>query len=107
MENKAKDAKTVIKSYFFMSESEQNELIKRHSEISKMRSKKNALEAYAALVNQNKYDYYSAYMAGVTSKEMGRLGRALSWFKYCLGINPKYMPAKILEKNVEAMYDPD
>ena len=102
LENRAKDVKSVVRKYFFMSDSEQNRVIKRHAEISRMKSKKNALEAYSRLVSENKYDYFSAYMAGVTSKEMGRLGRAKGWLEYCLNINDKYMPAKQLLKTVNA-----
>ncbi len=105
MENKSTEAGKVIKSYFFMSDSEKSALIQRHKEIKKLKNKQNIFEAYAGLVYANQLDYFSAYMAGAAAKEMGDHERSINWLEYCLGVNPKYIPAKMMLKNEKVLHN--
>ncbi len=98
LENHSTSAAKVIASYG-ISDDEKRGLIERHKRAEKMLSRDEKFSRYTEMFAENPSDYFAAYQAGKTAFEAGHYSDAKEWAERSLSVNPKYSPAKKLQKS--------
>lgn len=104
LENQADNANKVIKSYGFDS-GKTEVLLDKHKSASRAAGNREKSDRYMQIFNEFPMDYYAAYKAAKANYDMGRNSTAKNWVDKALSVNGGYVPAIILNRQINGALD--